>query len=167
MSRFIPSSNALDILKKDHRELVAKFKLYEKIDDNDVKQKLAADICNSLTIHCTCEEEVLYPLAQSVVEKSPIYVGEIEHSYIMELVDTVTESNPDDQERDALMKVLAEYTHAHIKQEESTLFPLLKSTAVDLKRIGITILDLKLKMVERFRKISEFEAMDLPSAKLN
>jgi len=161
------SCNALDILKKDHREIVGKFKLYDKLDDNDKKQQLASDICNSLTIHCTCEEELLYPLAEQVVDKSPIYVGEIEHGYMRELMDTISENNPDDQERDALVKVLGEYTQAHIKQEEQQLFPLLKSSVMDLDKVGMAMLELKLQMVDRFRKISAFETLDLPAMKMN
>src|SRR5579885_1882815 len=109
------SCHALDILTKDHREIVGKFKLYEKLDDNDKKQALIADICNSLTIHCTCEEELLYPLAQQIIDRSQVYVGEIEHGYMRELMDTISENDPDDKERDALVKVLSEYTQAHIK----------------------------------------------------
>lgn len=167
MLRSSPSSNALEILKKDHREILSKFRLYEKLVDNDKKQQLAADICNLLIIHCTCEEELLYPLVQHVTDKLTIYVAEIEHSCVMKLVDTITDDGPDDQERDALVKVLSSYTQAHIKQEEAVLFTLLKGSAVDLKKIGIAMLELKLKMVERFRKVSEFEAMDLPTAKMN
>jgi len=171
MPRQQSSSNALDILKKDHREIIAKFRLYEKLDNNDKKQELVADICNSLTIHCTCEEELLYPYAQRIIDKSQVYVGEIEHGYMRELMDTISEGNSDDKERDALVKVLGEYTHAHIKQEENELFPLLKNSVVDLKKVGIAMLELKLKMVDRFRKFSAFEDafdnLDLPTAKMN
>ena len=163
MSRLPLSSNALDILKKDHREIISKFKLYERLESNDKKQELAADICNCLTIHCACEEELLYPLAQQFFDKSPIYVGEIEHNHMRELMDSLTENAPDNEERDALMKVLAEYTQAHIKQEETALFPMLSGSMLDLKKIGIAVLELKLKMVERIRKISEFEMMEIPS----
>jgi len=163
MSRLSLSSNALDILKKDHREIVTKFKLYEKLDRNDKKQQLAADICNCLTILCTCEEDLIYPLAQQIVDKSPIQVGEIELNHIRALVEAVRENSTDDAERDALMKVLCEYVHTHIRQEEATLFPLLDSSVLDLKKIGVAVLDLKLKTIERIRKLTEFEVMELPS----
>lgn len=167
MSRLPSSSNALDILKKDHREIVAKFKLYDKLEDNDKKQELAADICNSLSIHCSCEEELLYPLAGQIVDKSPIYVGEIEHGHMRELIDAICEGDSDDQERDALVKVLGEYTQAHIKQEESQLFPMMKNSELDLKTIGIAVLEFKLKMAERYRTVSAFEVLDLPTVKMN
>lgn len=149
--------------------MISKFKLYEKLKDSEKKQQLAADICNLLTVHCICEEELLYPMVHQVVDKLTIYVAEIEHSCVMKLVDTIIESSPDDDERDALVKVLSGYTLAHIKQEEAVLFPKLKGATVDLKRVGVAMLELKLKMMERFRTIRQFEMLelDLPVAKMN
>jgi len=167
MFRSHSCSNALDILKKDHREIMSKFRLYEKLVDNDKKQELAADICSSLIIHCTCEEELLYPLAEKVIDEALVYVGEIEHSSIRELVANITNGALVDKERDAMVKVLGEYVHTHIKQEENELFPILKSTSPDMVTIGIAILELKQKMAERFRVLREFEEVDTPAVKMN
>jgi hemerythrin superfamily protein len=60
--------DATQLLKKDHKEVKALFKEFERVRGRTAqkKQPLVAQICHALTVHAQLEEEVIYPVLKEL-----------------------------------------------------------------------------------------------------
>lgn len=138
------STNAIDLLKRDHREVEELFDQYEKAkDDADkvAKKELAARICAALTVHAQIEEEIFYPAMRRRGKDARELVDEaaVEHQSVKDIIGRLKRAPPDDPLYDAGIKVLSEYVKHHVKEEENELFPDAKSADVDLDALGLTM----------------------------
>lgn len=140
MSRMMESmpapSDAIALLKQDHREVEAMFEQYEQLDSNAEKAKLAAKICVALTMHAQIEEELLYPPAHEEIEEDLVDEAIVEHDSAKQLIAEIEAMTPRDHLYDAKVKVLSEYVKHHVKEEENEMFPQLKSSGIDLEELG-------------------------------
>ena len=143
------SPDAIAILKKDHAEVSALFKQYADLESEDEKQAVAERICKMLTVHATCEEELVYPPAHEVIADDLVYEAEIEHGSAKALIAQIEASNPSDDAYDATVKVLGEYIAHHVKEEESEMFPQLQKSDLDLQEMGMAIAARKAELAEQ------------------
>jgi hemerythrin superfamily protein len=137
--------DALKLLMTDHKEVKALFKEYDKLvkaqADGDLKQALAEQICEMLTVHTTVEEELLYPAAMDVLDESDLVdEAEVEHASAKDLIAQIRSASPSDDLYDAKVTVLGEYIDHHVKEEEKEMFPKLRKTELDLKELGVSML---------------------------
>ncbi len=134
-------TSALKLLKKDHDEVDALFQKYES-DKDDMRsaqrQKLAAQICDMLTVHATIEEEIFYPAVRNVSEDVRDLVAEaaVEHQSLKDIIGRLESAPVTDPLFDAGVKVLAEYVKHHVREEEDELFPKVRSSDLDLEALG-------------------------------
>jgi len=138
------STNAIDLLKRDHREVEELFDQYEKAkDDADEasKRELATRICAALSVHAQVEEEIFYPAMRRRGEEARELVDEaaVEHQSMKDIIGRLESAPPDDPLYDAGVKVLSEYVKHHVKEEENELFPEAKSAGLDLDALGLTM----------------------------
>jgi len=156
------STNAIDLLKRDHREVEELFSEFEKAKDDGervAKQELAARICTALTVHAQIEEEIFYPALRRRSKDARELVNEaaVEHQSIKDIVGRLQSAPADDPLYDAGVKVLSEYVKHHVKEEENEIFPEAKSEDVDLDSLG-------LKMAQRKQQL-ESAGSSAPTAK--
>lgn len=119
--------DATKLLKQDHDEVRALFKEYEKAGDRAVakKEKLAAQICEALTVHAEIEEEIFYPAvkaARSEEVKDEVREAVEEHKIVKTLVAEIEKMKPSDEQFDAKMTVLKESVEHHASEEEEEMF---------------------------------------------
>ncbi len=57
------STDAIVLLKNDHKEIRKLFKQFQSSDDDETKRKgeIVKDIIEALTVHTYIENEVMYP----------------------------------------------------------------------------------------------------------
>ena len=121
------SSDAIVLLKEDHKEIKKVFREFEKAGDDATKRKgeLVKRIIELLTVHTYVENEVMYPEVRRLV---PDLADDIDESYeehhvadvlVMELVPL----SPDAERFDAKVTVLIENVEHHIEEEEDEWFP--------------------------------------------
>jgi hemerythrin superfamily protein len=121
------STDAIVMLKNDHKEIEKTFKAFEKAGDRAVKEKdrLVKKIIELLTVHTYIENEVMYPRVRELV---PELEDDIDESYeehhvadllVMELV----AMKPTAERFDAKTTVLIENVRHHIEEEEQEWFP--------------------------------------------
>jgi hemerythrin superfamily protein len=67
------ASDAITLLKADHREVEALFGQFEKTRSPQRKQELATAICKALRVHTTIEEEIFYPAFFEATEDKQIH----------------------------------------------------------------------------------------------
>jgi hemerythrin superfamily protein len=120
--------DATQLLKKDHKEMKALFKEFERRRDRTAqkKQPVVAQICHALTVHAQLEEELIYPVLKEVNShsiKDLVAEAAEEHQVAKILIRELTVLSSDDEQYDAKVTVLGEYVQHHIKEEEKELFP--------------------------------------------
>lgn len=128
--------DAIQLLKKDHAEASALFTRFEDASDPDEKSGIAAELCRKLTVHALCEEELLYPAAHASIDDDLVYQAEVEHQSARDLIARIEDADPQAEDFDAMLHVLAEYVRHHVKEEEGEIFPQLKRADVDLVALG-------------------------------
>jgi hemerythrin-like domain-containing protein len=123
--------DAIAFLKADHREVEQLFKAFERTGDTAYKskRKLVDQMIVALSQHAAIEEEILYPSARDEVPSSVDEVLEAleEHHVVKWQLEELTDLDPADERFDAKVTVMAENVRHHVHEEESELFPLLRS----------------------------------------
>ena len=134
--------NAIDLLKKDHREVEALFKEFEQLheDGGEAAAQVIETACTELKIHDKIETEIFYPAVRQEAEKEETELldeAEVEHNSVRQLIQTIEKMDPTDEKRHAHFTVLMEYVKHHVKEEEKKMFPKVKKLkGLDLGEIG-------------------------------
>lgn len=150
-------SNAIDMLKKDHRTVKTLFKKLEDTDDDNEKVALAEEICAELTLHAEVEERVFYPAVREALrEKASDLVDEatVEHRSLKTLIAEIDGSSPDSALFDANLKVLREYVEHHVKEEEHEMFPKLEGKLFDSEAVGARMAEVKADLLAKMGELN-------------
>lgn len=140
-------ADAIALLKADHRKVEELFSEFEAATRADRKGRIAAQICEELTVHAAVEEQGFYPPARAALGEDADLIAEasVEHASLKWLIAQIENEVPSDDLYDAKVKVLKEYVAHHVKEEESEIFPKLKKTDLDLVDLGQELQGLKQK----------------------
>jgi hemerythrin superfamily protein len=147
------STDAITLLKSDHRAVEALFAEFEDEQSKPRKITLATRICRELAVHAKVEEELVYPRALSVLGKQDqdlIWEATVEHGTLSGLIDALGGAAAGDEDFDAHVKVLKEYVKHHVREEENEVFPRLRATGLDLEALGEEIAERKDELMQRF-----------------
>jgi hypothetical protein len=142
-------SDAIALLEKDHREVEAMFEKFEKLESKAEKAQLAAKICMALTVHTTIEEELLYPPAHKKIEHDLVDEAIVEHNGAKQLIAEIEAMKPSEHLYDAKVKVLSEYIKHHVKEERDEMFPQLRGSGIDLRKLGEQLMQRKVELLEQ------------------
>ncbi len=134
------TTDAIALLKADHRKVEGLFAQFEKAKDSGRKGDLANQICLELRVHAQIEEDVFYPgCREEGVDEDLMDEAYVEHDGAKMLIGEIEKSSPDDQYFDAKVKVLSEQIKHHVKEEEKkqgNMFAKARKAGVDLKALG-------------------------------
>lgn len=132
-------SNALEMLKADHREVETLFARFDAADgDVRAQAELASRIGQALAIHAELEESILYPRLFQPLDDAVDLVCEatVEHGTLHGLIADMNGKDPGDPMVKARVVVLKEYVKHHVREEENELFPKVEASDLDLDAIG-------------------------------
>jgi hemerythrin superfamily protein len=155
-------TDAIALLKADHRTVENLFATYEKARGQERKRKLAEEICNELKIHTMIEEEIFYPALKGKIEDELLQEAYVEHDGAKLLINDIVAGSPDEEFYDAKVKVLQEQIEHHVKEEERPsegLFSQARDTDADL----VALRDAMLKRKQAL--MAQAEAGGLPAAR--
>src|SRR5690606_13353390 len=135
---------AIALLTKDHKHVDSLFRKFQRLDEDaeEEKRALLEQICTSLTIHATIEEEIFYPEVRAALEDDEeaselLDAANVEHTSIKALVAQLEGADPGDEMVSGRVKVLGEYVKHHVKEEEGELFSYAKKAKeLDLDELG-------------------------------
>jgi hypothetical protein len=125
------------LLAEDHRTVLGWFRWYAQCTDATIRRRLTRRICGSLRAHMTAEEQYLYRAVDDRDESREL-VGHAfaEHADAKTLMERL-EAEPAEQSTvDSLVAQLEAEIVAHVAEEESRLFPVLRRANVDLYGLG-------------------------------
>jgi hypothetical protein len=145
--------DAIALLKADHRKVEDLFKRYEKSKNDDVKGKLAKEICLELSVHTSIEEEIFYPAVKAAVEEEIHDEAYVEHDGAKVLIAELLDGTPDDDFYDAKVTVLSEMIKHHVKEEEQPggLFAQARKGDVDFDELGQRMTARKESLITRLK----------------
>lgn len=139
------ASDAITMLKADHREIRRLFREYRRTSDTAVKTKakLVQQIIELLTAHTYIENEVMYPQERELLPDLDEDVLESyeEHHVADVLCAELAVMTPDDEHFDAKASVLIENVSHHMDNEESNRFPKVRAglSRTKLRDMGVML----------------------------
>jgi hemerythrin superfamily protein len=131
------STDAIVLLKNDHKTVEQLFKKFEQAgDDTATKRKLVDSMIEELTVHAYIEETIFYPAAREAVPETKDHVLESveEHHVVVWLLSELSDLSPEAETFDAKVTVLMENVRHHVEEEEHEWFPQVRS-AMGRKRL--------------------------------
>ena len=156
-------TDAIALLKADHRTVEELFAKFENASGDGRKQAIAEQICNELKIHTMIEEEIFYPALEGKIEEDMLAEAYVEHDGAKVLVNDIMAGGPVEQYYEAKVTVLQEEIEHHVKEEEAPsegMFSQARDTDVDL----VALRDRMLARKEELKALAESEG--LPPAEL-
>jgi hemerythrin-like domain-containing protein len=121
------STDAIVVLKDEHREIRKQFRAFEKAGDraHATKGRLVDRIIELLTVHTYIENEVMYPRVRELLPEVEDDVLESyeEHHVADVLVFELSAMKPEDERFTAKTTVLIENVEHHMEEEEQEWFP--------------------------------------------
>ncbi len=117
--------NAIDLLKEQHREVEQLFEEFEGTGDRagKTRERLCGEIADRLAIHAEIEEKIFYPESRQKDTEELLRESVEEHLAMKRTLADLVESDVDDAQFTARMKVLKELVEHHVEEEEKELFP--------------------------------------------
>ena len=121
------STDAIVLLKADHKEIRKLFADFEKAGDGaeKTKQRLVDKMIELLTVHTYIENEVMYPRVRALLPdlEDDILESYEEHHVADVLVMELSAMSASDERFTAKATVLIENVTHHIEEEEEEWFP--------------------------------------------
>jgi len=143
------SSDAIVILREDHKEIKKLFREFKGAGENAqvTKGRLVTRILELLTVHTYLENEVVYPRVIELVPdlKDDILESYEEHHVADVLCMELVSMTPEDERFTAKATVLIESVEHHIEEEETGWFPKLREAIgrTELREMGARMEELR------------------------
>jgi hemerythrin superfamily protein len=134
--------DAVTLLTGDHnrvRGLVAQFEEAQEKDDAATMAALATRIFQELQIHTTIEEEIFYPAVREAGNEELtelVAEGVEEHHVVDTLMEEMAAMEAGSEQWVAKMTVLVENVEHHADEEESEMFPKVRSSMSGLDALA-------------------------------
>ena len=149
------STDAIVLLKSDHKDIRKTFTDFEKAGDEAyvAKGRLVDRMIELLTVHTYIENEVMYPRVRELLPdlEDDVLESYEEHHVADVLVSELAAMKPDDERFTAKTTVLIENVRHHIEEEEQEWFPQVREGLGRkvLQQIGADLLEARRKAPTR------------------
>jgi hypothetical protein len=148
------SSDAIALLKADHRKVEDLFEKFEGARGAAKKQGLVKQICTELTVHTIIEEEIFYPACRGKMPDGMLDEAFVEHDGAKVMIAELEAGVPDEEFYDAKVKVLSEEIEHHVEEEEKPskgIFAKARAAKLDLDALGAQMLARKQELITQFK----------------
>jgi hemerythrin superfamily protein len=153
MAKSVPS-DAIALLKADHRKVEDLFANYEAARSDSKKKALAGQICLELTVHTKIEEDIFYPACKGEIDDDLWHEAYVEHDGAKVMIAEIEQGNPGDEFYDAKVKVLSEMIKHHVREEEKRaegMFAQAKAAGLDVDALGEQLAREKKALVAQYK----------------
>ena len=156
-------TDAIALLKADHRTVEELFDKFENATGKDRKQAIAEKICTELKIHSMIEEEIFYPALQGKIEQELLDEAYVEHDGAKVLINDIMAGGPDEEYYDAKVTVLSEEIEHHVEEEEKPK----EGMFAQAREADVDLVALRDQMAARKQELTaQAESEGLPPAQL-
>ncbi len=160
-------SDAIMLLKADHRKVNGLFEQFEHGRNAARKQAIAHEICTELKIHAMIEEEIFYPAFRGKIADRTLDAARSEHAGAKLLIDEIAGSDALEPFFDARVTVLAAEIRHHAREQERLrdgLFAQCRNTDVDLVALLQPLLERKRALLAQARAWQAGLPLAIPGA---
>ncbi|WP_433341880.1 hemerythrin domain-containing protein [Micromonospora sp. CA-111912] len=143
------STDAIVLLKEDHKEMRRLFKAFQDAEDGPAsrRQKLVGQILEALTVHTYLENEVMYPEVRKLLPdlEDDILESYEEHHVADLLCAELATMDAGHKHFNAKTTVLIENVQHHVEEEEQEWFPKVREalSRKQLQEIGERMIALR------------------------
>ena len=116
------------LLSQDHRTVESLFEQFQRTSD----PQTALAICSELTIHALLEEELVYPVLATKVGRDMADEARQEHDQAKAIISQIEAGVGQGDDVSALVSQLQQEMQHHGKEEETEIFPKMKSALPDM-----------------------------------
>jgi hemerythrin superfamily protein len=148
--------NVVDLLRNDHIAAKALFSEFASAEDDAQRRRIAEKAIRELIQHAGSEEEVFYPAirkARPSAETAELLdEANEEHHVAKVLIRELQGMRTVDNRYRAKFTVLSELIKHHAAEEESEIFPLARTSGLDLEALGRSLLAAKGHALEQWEE---------------
>jgi hypothetical protein len=146
-------TDAIAMLKADHRKVEDLFAKFESARSADRKKTLAQQICLELMIHTKIEEDIFYPACSGEIEQRVVKEAYVEHDGAKVLIADIQAGGTGDDFYDAKVKVLSEVIKHHVREEEKPdgMFAQAPKAGLDLAMLGEQLAGEKAELMMKYK----------------
>ena len=120
-------NDPMTMLKADHREVKAMLKTLADSDEGTERVELCRKVSEALSLHMKIEEGLVYPLVRTQVGEEENEEANVEHGLVRDALATMV-SMVEKPGFGAAVEMLAGGINHHVEEEETEIFPELKSS---------------------------------------
>lgn len=154
-------TDAIALLKADHRKVEELFETFESTTSSSKRQSIARQICMELKIHTMLEEEIFYPAFRGKIEDDTLDEAYVEHDGAKLLVNEIDAGSPSDDFFDAKVTVLSEEIKHHVHEEEMPS----KGMFAQCRKTDVDLVELRDQMLARKQELlAQAKSAGLPPA---
>jgi len=143
------STDAIVMLKADHKEIRKLFREFEAASGKQAKNRTVKRILEALTVHTYLENEVMYPEVRKLLPsvEDDVLESYEEHHVADVLCIELAAMDADDERFAAKTTVLIENVTHHMEEEEQEWFPKVREGLgrKQLQDLGARMLELRKK----------------------
>lgn len=142
------STDAIVLLKNDHKQVAALFAQFEKKTTTKARRgTIVTEVLRLLAIHTHIENTIMYPeVATALPEvKDDVLESYEEHHVVDVLSAELAGMTPDDERFVAKFTVLMENVRHHVREEEDEWFPIVRKgmSRTQLREMGARMIAAK------------------------
>lgn len=143
------ATDAVALLKDDHRELEALIEGIDARDEPTPRRELARALCEALDLHMQVEQRLVYPvLRRAGIDAELLDQAEFAHRTLARLLADV-DPEAGDGALATRLDCLAAAVQQHIEQVEQDVLPEARRLDIDLDALGEEILALRTRLEVR------------------
>jgi len=119
-------TDAIALLKTDHRKVKNLFARYESAGDFRTKHLIAEQVFPELNLHAQLEEHLFYPAYEAMTGKHGTQLvanSRLEHEHVRELMIELQGIDLDEAEFEVKFHELMGIVREHVAEEENAMFP--------------------------------------------
>lgn len=118
---------ATTLLRRQHEQVIQKFKQFEKSHSEAQRRKLFIEIADALAAHTTIEEKLFYPTVYRGEDLQDLLLEAVEeHLSAKRLISDLLMMEVSDEMFAPKVKVLRDIIEHHVEEEHEEIFPLVK-----------------------------------------
>jgi hemerythrin-like domain-containing protein len=137
-------TNALEMLKEDHRKVAELFSQAEAAQSEAQRRKLFEQIKTELEAHAHLEETAFYPTLKQRDELKDLVLEALEeHKQVKTLLREIENLVEGSEKFDAKLKVLKDNVEHHVEEEENEMFQKIRQVfqREELEQLGQELAD--------------------------
>lgn len=142
-------TNAVQLIKQDHKKVANLFNKYQKTKGQESKRQIAEQAMEELEVHALVEEDIFYPAVRKELSDGVLIDEALkEHQAVKDLIEELKGMEAYDEEFSEKWSELVENVQRHVAEEESELLPQAEESQLDLAECGAQMMERKEKAID-------------------